>query len=104
VSVEVAGEQELERIVLEGEWRHHRAHELDAWKSPARDVEHLPALVEPDDLAAQESSEIARAAGDVENPSGWERRDVHLETLESARSASRIAPYEVASYSAARRA
>ena len=48
----MAGEQKLERVVLEGEWRHHRAHELDPAKSLTRDVEHLLALVEPNALAA----------------------------------------------------
>src|SRR5438132_9358932 len=82
VAVVMTREHDVERVALERERGDDGEQEPGGGQTLAGEVEHLGALVDGDDVAAQESSQIPRAACDVENTPGREAGDECLEVLE----------------------
>src|SRR5262245_49481558 len=64
--VEVAREGPLERAVVERELERIRTHERGPRAAAAGEIEHLLALVDAKDLAAQASGDEPGATGDIE--------------------------------------
>jgi hypothetical protein len=81
VRVDVAGECEVERAVREWQRRHVGLDELNGGRTGSRKLEHLGALVDGDDAAAQQEGQVASAAADVENSSWRQARHEPLDRL-----------------------
>ena len=106
----MAGEDAVERAVVERQLERVAVDEGRARRLPARDLEHALALVEADDLAAQVARQEAGSAGDVERAQRAAATATALRAPRRSssqpgrsRSAKRPAPRYQSSYSGARR-
>ena len=82
MAVEVCGECELERVVLERQRRHRGLHESRVGQALACHAQHRLALVDADHVSAEQARQPAGAAGDVERTPLGELGEEALEALE----------------------
>src|SRR5919106_3135586 len=85
VAVDVGGERDVERVVVEWERRNRRADEARLRHALAGDPKHRLALVDAHDLSAKQACEPAGAARDVESAAGWDVGDEGFQSVEVGR-------------------